>query len=301
MRDTENGLVGSFAAMVVELQEPAEIWPQMLSTLQEVIGFDAGYIAASWGNATEGRGAVAEHDEPFLKRNLGRYLAEIAPSEIALYAERSRVHHDVWSKERQKELSVFREVLDPTGMQHMLVRVSVSHGNVAGFNLERRHDEPFTDRDLSLVDMVAPFLHIVEILTLRAQDETKLDEFGIDHGLTKREKELVALAARGLQNAEIGMVAGISPNTVRNILAKVFEKVGVTNRAELSYLTAHNPNSTGGKTAIIPPSSRLPDDGLRTFASRVKDVSAARGGGGSPPERRLSKIVYTPPLTAVSP
>ncbi|MDX2019889.1 MAG: helix-turn-helix transcriptional regulator [Deltaproteobacteria bacterium] len=293
-------LINAFAAMIVEFQQPEQIWPLMLSTLQECIGFDAGYIAASWGSATEGRGAVAAHDEPFLKRNLGRYLAEILPEEIAQYADRARIHHDVWSRERQKELSVFREVLDPTGMQHMIVRVSISHGNVAGFNLERRYDEPFTTSDLGLVDTVAPFLHIVEVLTLRSQDEGRLDDFCEKHRLTKRERELVSFAARGLQNSEIGILLSISPNTVRNTLAKVFEKVGVTNRAELTYLTAQ-PSSEGNRAGITPPRSHLPPDGLQTFAARVKAATAssdARQWSSSASPR--TKIVYTPPLSALT-
>src|SRR6478752_9428521 len=91
-------LVAEFASLVMDFQEPALVWPAMLMKLQDAIDFDAGYIAASWGNATEGRGAVADHDEPSLKRNLGRYLAEITPEEVALYTDRARVHHEIWSR-----------------------------------------------------------------------------------------------------------------------------------------------------------------------------------------------------------
>jgi DNA-binding CsgD family transcriptional regulator len=289
-----NDLVADFASLVMEFQEASIVWPAMLIRLQEAVGFDAGYIAASWGNATEGRGAVAEHDEPSLKRNLGRYLAEILPEEVALYADQARIHHDVWSPERQQELAVFREVLIPTGMKHMIVRVSVRHKNIAGFNLERRSATPFTQRELTLVDMVAPFLHIVELLTLRGQDEAGLDELVEKHSLTERERELVGLAARGLTNNEIALLADISGNTVRNTLAKVFSKVGVTNRAELTYL-ASRPGSEGASA----PRCRLPNDGLQTFISRVEEASRerARTSVAPPQTPRQSRIVYTAPLT----
>ncbi|MGC4086728.1 MAG: helix-turn-helix transcriptional regulator [Polyangiaceae bacterium] len=292
-----NDLVADFASLVMEFQEPSIIWPAMLIRLQDAIGFDAGYIAASWGNATEGRGAVAEHDEPSLKRNLGRYLAEIAPEEVAMYTDRARVHHDVWSPARQQELAVFREVLHPTNMQHMIVRVSVRHHNIAGFNLERRTSTSFTQRELELVDLVAPFLHIVELLTLRDQDEQGLDELVAKHSLTERERELVGLAARGLTNNEIALLAKISGNTVRNTLAKVFAKVGVTNRAELTYL-ASRPSSEGNPA----PRCRLPGDGLQTFISRVEEVSRQRMLASVERARTPAKtrIVYTPPLTRES-
>ncbi len=289
-------LVGNFAEMIVEVRDPSVAWPSMLQRLQEVVGFDAGYIAASWGNATEGRGAVANHDEPLLKRNLGRYLAEILPEEIALYADRARIHHDVWSRPRQLELAVFREVLDPTGMKHMIVRVSVRHGNVAGFNLERRDAAyPYSERELHLVDMVAPFLHIVEVLTLRAQDDSVSAEFAREHSLTKREAEFVALTARGLQNAEIAMLTGVSANTVRNTLVRIFEKVGVANRAELTYLASRQTDHDG---SIEPPAMQLPDDGLQTFTARVEEAAAGRGITESSrrPKFAPANIVYTPPL-----
>jgi DNA-binding CsgD family transcriptional regulator len=296
-----HGLVSEFASMVVEFQEPSIIWPMMLMKLKEVIGFDAGYIAASWCGALEGRGAVAEHDEPSLKRNLGRYLAEIRPEEVALYAERARVHHDVWSRPRQLELAVFREVLDPTGMKHMIVRVSLQQGNLAGFNLERRSDVPFTERELVLVDMVAPFLHIVEVLTAQGQDDAGLAQFGERHGLTRRELEFVGLTVRGLQNNEIGMLIGVSANTVRNTLVKVFQKVGVTNRAELSYLAARPQDQDKGRVAGPP--CRLPDDGLELFSARVEHASTKGKVVHESPNAdafRRSGVVYTRPLTSAS-
>ena len=294
----EHEIFDAFASMVVEFQDPADIWPLMLLNLQAAVGFDGGYIGATWGNATEGRGAVVGHDEPFLKKNLGRYLAEYSPEEIALHTDCAQIHHDVWSRARQNELAVFKEVLDPAGLKHMIVRVSVSHGNVAGFSIERRYDEPFTRRELALVDLVAPFLHIVEILTLRTQDDGRLEEFARHHRLTAREEELVALAARGLQNAEIGLLLHISSNTVRNILARVFEKVGVSNRAELTYLTGQKKPHTGGRGTIVPPPSTHPDDGLRVFAARVEQATARLKSPKAPIDQlRQSSIVYTPPLT----
>ena len=288
-------LVGVFAEMVVAVREPAEIWPEMMQLLQDAVGFDAGYIAASWGAGMEGRGAVVEHDQPFLKRNLGRLLAELAPNEVAAYTERARIHSDVWPASRQRELAVFNEVLIPTGMRQMLVRASVRHGNVAGFNLERRGlSLPFSDADLRLVDVVAPFLHIVEVLTLEASD-FGLEGFASAYRLSPREAEFVDLVVKGLQNAEIAMLARISTNTVRNTLAKVFEKVGVTTRSELAYAATTYRNPKGRST--LAPICRLPDDGVSGFKQLV-ERAAISNAPPPPPPRRRSHIIYAPPLPA---
>jgi DNA-binding CsgD family transcriptional regulator len=52
-------------------------------------------------------------------------------------------------------------------------------------------------------------------------------------GLTRREREIVAHLRTGLTNREIGGALGISVNTVRNTLARLFEKMGVSTRSEL--------------------------------------------------------------------
>lgn len=297
-------VVGAFAEMLVEVREPAEMWPKMLLHLQDAIGFDAGYIAASWGAAMEGRGAVVEHDEPFLKLNLGRFLSELSPREVAHYTDRARTHREVWCMSREAELAVFNEVLIPTGMKQMLVRASVRHGNVAGFNLERRGVTiPFSEADLRLIDVVAPFLHIVEVLTLEAQNEPGLHAFAATYGLSKREEELVELVARGLQNGEIALLIRVSVNTVRNTLAKVFDKVGVSTRSELTYLATQFHRMAPRQSGAWQPTPRrlLPDDGIDAFRTRVQRASEETAGA-APSRMRSgnpSRIVYTAPLPRV--
>lgn len=64
----------------------------------------------------------------------------------------------------------------------------------------------------------------------------------ITSGLTRREREIVEKLRVGLTNREIGRDLGISTNTVRNTLARLFEKVGVSTRSELmGALSADDP------------------------------------------------------------
>jgi DNA-binding NarL/FixJ family response regulator len=51
--------------------------------------------------------------------------------------------------------------------------------------------------------------------------------------LSKREKEIVMLVMQGLTNREIAQQATLSEHTVKNYLLRVFDKLGVSNRAEL--------------------------------------------------------------------
>lgn len=48
--------------------------------------------------------------------------------------------------------------------------------------------------------------------------------------LTRRELEVLELAAQGLAGREIGLLLGTSPSTVKTHLAHIYVKLGVSNR-----------------------------------------------------------------------
>lgn len=51
--------------------------------------------------------------------------------------------------------------------------------------------------------------------------------------LTKREEQIVRMAAEGMPNSEIRTTLGLSAHTVKNHLSRIYEKLGVSNRVEL--------------------------------------------------------------------
>jgi len=63
-----------------------------------------------------------------------------------------------------------------------------------------------------------------------------VDAGGMDL-LSKREMEVVRCLARGLTNREIAKQMGLSQHTVKNYLFRVFDKLGVSSRVELLFLT----------------------------------------------------------------
>jgi DNA-binding NarL/FixJ family response regulator len=65
----------------------------------------------------------------------------------------------------------------------------------------------------------------------RAPDPSRDDDAG-DRALSSRERQVLALLADGLGNKQIAARLGISTNTVKTHLEVVFEKLGVSSRAE---------------------------------------------------------------------
>jgi DNA-binding NarL/FixJ family response regulator len=68
--------------------------------------------------------------------------------------------------------------------------------------------------------------------------------------LTKREEEIVSLVADGLKNREIAEHLKLSEHTVKNHLFRVFERLGISSRAELIlYLVGQRALSSSASVA----------------------------------------------------
>ena len=71
--------------------------------------------------------------------------------------------------------------------------------------------------------------------TVRAVDANGLNL------LSKRELEVVRCLAEGLTNREIADRLGLSQHTIKNYLFRVFDKLGVSSRLELLFMTLAQP------------------------------------------------------------
>lgn len=58
---------------------------------------------------------------------------------------------------------------------------------------------------------------------------------GCDAGLTDREREILALIARGLRNCDVADSLGIAPSTVASHIKTIYRKLGISSRAEASW------------------------------------------------------------------
>ena len=99
--------------------------------------------------------------------------------------------------------------------------------------------------------------------------------------LTQREGQVVTLLARGLKNKELAYELGIGEGSVKVYLSRLYKKLGVNDRFQLSLYALRNVvntlTSSGGD-----PSLEGSTPSLRTLI-----LPPAAGGGSESPERRL--------------
>jgi DNA-binding NarL/FixJ family response regulator len=84
---------------------------------------------------------------------------------------------------------------------------------------------------LDTIRLAADGTHVFALVD-RDRLPTRSRPEGID-SLTAREKDVHALLARGLSNAQIALDLHISTETVRSHAARIYRKLGVVNRVEL--------------------------------------------------------------------
>jgi DNA-binding NarL/FixJ family response regulator len=125
------------------------------------------------------------------------------------------------------------------------LRLRASHPGVA-CALMSGYDEPGLAqraRDCGLVGYFPKALEVEQMLAGLARlaaggswfESCAARDLGL---LTGRQRQIVQLAARGASNKEIAKALGIAPHTVKNHLARIFEKLGARNRAQASSLSS---------------------------------------------------------------
>jgi DNA-binding NarL/FixJ family response regulator len=124
--------------------------------------------------------------------------------------------------------------------------------------------------------------------TVRAVDANGLDL------LSKREMEVVRSLAEGLTNREIAERLGLSQHTIKNYLFRVFDKLGVSSRVELLFMTlsqaspaqsllpsllANPANNSRHDEATLAICQKAAEQGLPTAQLALAQIYSARRAG----------------------
>jgi len=94
--------------------------------------------------------------------------------------------------------------------------------------------------------------------------------------LSKRETEVVRCLAEGLSNREIAQRLQLSQHTVKNYLFRIFDKLGVSSRVELLFLTMSQPaaNPTSIRVELGDPTQKADQLASRRNAAEAGDAGS---------------------------
>ncbi|CAM2169166.1 HTH luxR-type domain-containing protein [Paraburkholderia sacchari] len=188
--------------------------------------------------------------------NLGdyeRYFQYCDPLISALLARREAVRvSDLIPHEAFARTEFFNDFLRRDGL-HWGINLFAWDGdeNIGDLRIWRgKHRENFSDHELALLELIRPAFTVAltrarseaglarETDALAGGMAAELAQTGGDllGRLTRREREVVGLAAEGLLDKEIAQRLGISYTTVRTHLDRSFQKLGINNRSRLARL-----------------------------------------------------------------
>lgn len=163
------------------------------------------------------------------RRDSVRYLAD-----YPILRKRAAATRDVLQlSPRDTWFQVYQEHGVVHGERQVLVIALHGRGkalSVITLSRDTRYSKDFTARAQELAVGLAPMLSLSDLQWARSE----ADEPRAYVALPSREREVAHLVRRGLTNAEIAALVGVSSNTVRNQLASIFRKLGVSTRAELA-------------------------------------------------------------------
>jgi DNA-binding CsgD family transcriptional regulator len=138
-------------------------------------------------------------------------------------------YSDFYSFSALKNLPIFADFLQHNfGSYGLIVPLPAPPGRIRRLHLGRFAQPDFSDRDVMVLRLLRPHLHEVYLHAERRRR-------GVPH-LSRRECEVLQLAAGGHSNADIARMLFISVGTVAKHMEHIFDRTGVRNRRAAAAL-----------------------------------------------------------------
>jgi DNA-binding CsgD family transcriptional regulator len=245
------------AEVAAEATSGAQVGQEVMAVVARLVDCDVGSILS----VTPGQEWCLEgqkEDNEILRRNHWRYATEMTPAELQHLVGGFSLDTEIFARNRRERMSVYGDFMRPNGQAGFIVRYWVMDGRLWGMGMSRSLAQ-FSERDRERLDALFPHLRAALRAGALLADARGAASQGAAWSLTPAEERVMSLVTRGLTNAEAAGLLGISPNTLRNTLARVFNKVGVSSRSELAFIVgggvpdeaAFDAAAADGRTGVV--------------------------------------------------
>jgi DNA-binding CsgD family transcriptional regulator len=206
-----------------------------LDLLQREIGFDFGVL---WrvGSEHPTDACVLGFSPDFFRRysaGVDRYGPELAPL-MERASSGPTLDTAFFSASARGRMAFYADIVRPVGSREFVTAIIRVASHIVGtLQLGRAQgaSSRFGARHLETLAPLLPALALGE--AVRDERSAAPRHGAANEGLSPREREIVDLIVLGYTNPEIATALGTSPNTVRNQLAKLYRKLGVSTRSEM--------------------------------------------------------------------
>lgn len=217
-----------------------------LEELARAIGCDAAaYVRPTGPGAALGFYAEATWRAQLVRR-FQRYEREIAPLTAKILA--GGVGLDTEACRHYRKTDYYRELVAPEGAHGALYGGLTMGGTHLGTIMVSRRSGEFSPRDKLDLAAALPALSVCE-MALQASSPPPFAAHLVAH-VSPRELEILEYLRLGYRNRDIALALGTSPNTVRNQLSGLYEKLGVASRSEAVAVAM---DSNGARTLLVSP------------------------------------------------
>lgn len=127
---------------------------------------------------------------------------------------------------------IYQHVFKRYGIEHLAIAPVLGNGTLLGkiYFTRGKDTQPFTVEDLCKLSALSTHLSVC-LATLRSRSSIQISPF-VQY-LTQREQQIANLVAKGLKTAELSIALGITQNSVKQALKRIFVKLDVSTRAEM--------------------------------------------------------------------
>lgn len=243
--DSHGRSVGEIAELALGTASLAQYRQELVKRLDSEVGLDSALV---WTIRQPLRDPVLHGLEPAVFEEFCRRTELYTPQFLPV-TERATAQGgvardtEVYSERVRHEMSLYQDLVLPMEGREFAMGTFGRPGDpLAIFSFGRcgRRDNRFSDAEMQRLRELMPVLSLGE-LSHAARAPAAEPLISDDVSLSARERELWEYVSLGYTNAEIALACRRSPNTIRNQLAALYRKAGVTNRAELVGLGATRP------------------------------------------------------------